>query len=480
MIRPKAILLLLATAMLSCSVGPDYQGPPELDLAAAFSQADGDTNAGSPSDERWWKSLGDRRLDSLVGDALAGNLDIAIAGQRIREARALRRQAAASLAPRLGTNLSLTRTELGGILQTDTLASLGAGLSLDSPIDIWQTDFEAGWELDVFGGKRRALRSAEARAAATGAAADGVRLAVAAEVTDAYFALASLREEKSLLLEQAASQKKQTQDLRLRRESGAASQLDLDRAVGRLETTRAEIPALDAGINTQTQRIALLLGKQAGALGHRLTGDLSRSQLPVRLPLVQSGIPAALLHRRPDLRQSEREVAAAAEDVGIAVASFYPSFRIGGGPTSFATSFGDLFDASRFIWQYGPSIEWNPFTGGANRAALDAATSRQKATLLAYEKAVLSAVSEVETQLARLRAETRRLALLQRAQTALSGAVDQVTSTYKAGANTFLDVLVEEERLREVQLALVRSKARLVGTWILLHKALGGPSPAPR
>ena len=156
-------------------------------------------------------------------------------------------------------------------------------------------------------------------------------------------------------------------------------------------------------------------------------------------------------------------VAAAAEDVGVAVASFYPSFRIGGGPSATVASFGDLFNASRFFWQFGPSIEWNPFTGGANRAALDAANARQKATLIGYEKAVLSAVSEVETQLASLRAETRRLAALQRAETALNDAVTQVRTTQAAGASSFLDVLIEEERLREIQLSSVQSKSQAHG-----------------
>ena len=197
--------------------------------------------------------------------------------------------------------------------------------------------------------------------------------------------------------------------------------------------------------------------------------------------MTQTGLPAGLLHRRPDLRKIERDVAAAAEDVGVAVASFYPSFRIGRRPECYCRKFWRPLQRLAFF----SGNSDRPSSGTRSLGALIVPLSMlpmpgRKQLSSAMKKAVLSAVSEVETQLASLRAETRRLAALQRAETALNDAVTQVRTTQAAGASSFLDVLIEEERLREIQLSSVQSKARLMVTWILLHKALGGSSPVAR
>ena len=229
LIKPGILLALpllvpacLFPVLSSCTVGSDYQGPPELHLADSFAEAGAKVSDSlTPmAGKSWWQKLGDRNLDHLVDEALQHNHDIAIAGQRILEARALRKQAAASLAPRLGTNLALSRINPKGSSGT-SLSSPGLlDLPFDNPTTIWQGGFEAGWEIDIFGGKRREIRGAKAREEATAANAEGVRLAVAAEVTEAYFSLASLHEQRTLILAQIDSQEEQVKDLGRRRKAG--------------------------------------------------------------------------------------------------------------------------------------------------------------------------------------------------------------------------------------------------------------------
>jgi len=461
---------LLAALLASCTVGPDYRGPAEFPLAQAFARTTGGQAVPQAPNDRWWLVLGNSQLDRLIAEALQNNLDVGIAAERIHEARALRRQTAASLAPQLQADLSFSRLDYAGLLDDDLRAPL-RNLGVASPLDSWSTSLQAGWEINVFGGRRRAVEGARAREDAARAAHAGVRLAVAGEMADAYFSLAALRERKTLLSAQIDGQQQQVADIRNRQQAGAASRLDLDRAVGRLETTRSDLPGIDAALVAQTERIALLLGRHARSLE---TSRLDRASLPVRLPMVHTGFPAGLVHRRPDLRQIERQVAATAADVGLAVSAFYPRFSIGGGPSGAATTVGNLFDASSFYWQYGPRIDWTPFSGGANRAALDAANSRQKAALLGYEKAVLGAAAEVETRLSQLRADTSRLSVLQRAEAALADAVDQVQQRHEAGSVPLLEVLDEEQRLRNIQLAEVTAKAAMITSWIRLHQSLGG------
>ncbi len=447
------------------AVGPDYAGPPAVDHGETFSGGRGGTVGG-----RWWEALGRRELDGLVAEALGANFDIAIAAERLREARAARGRAAAALLPRAGGQLSFTRLDLGGV-DAGPLGELAGEGFFGGAVDYWGTGFDVGWELDVFGGGRRGVRAARAREGAAAEALDGARLAVAAEVVGGYCTLAALREQRGRVAAQVALQERQVADTADRVEAGAVSRLELDRARARLEATRAELPGLEAAAAGERRRLALLLGARPGALEGR---GVVAAALPEKLPMPRTGVPAELLLRRPDLRAAERELAAAVEEVGVAVAAFYPKFTIGGGPSGFGRSFGDLFDASSFVWQFGPKVEWAPFAGGANRAALDAAGARARAQMLAYEKAVLAAVGEVEDALDGLRAETARLAAVQRALAAQRAAAARLRDLHEAGAADQVEVLVEEERLREVEIAEVRAKAQMVQRWVHLHKALGG------
>jgi outer membrane protein TolC len=178
--------------------------------------------------------------------------------------------------------------------------------------------------------------------------------------------------------------------------------------------------------------------------------------------------------RRPDLRQAERELAAATEDIGVALANFYPRFSLLGSPGATTSSVGDLFEPRRWDLELGPSVSWSAFSGGRNRAILDGADARQKQALYRYEKAVIGAIGEVESELAALRAEQRRLAIVQRAREATASAAKRVRETHEAGGADFVEVLIEEQRLRDAQLAEVRIKTQLILVWTRLHKALGG------
>ncbi len=450
-------------------VGPDYGGAPEVKLAGRFFGSR--DSRPDPKLDKWWQRLGSSKLNKLVERALDNNHDIAIAAQRLRESRAMRKQAAGAFLPQAGANLSFERLDFGGLLDDSSRGALSDSGLISNPLDYWSTGFDVSWELDVFGGRRRQVRGARAREEAAREALYGARLAIAAEVAETYCTLAGLREQAGEVKGQVALQQKQTSDMEDRVVAGAASNLDLDRTRARLETTRAALPRLEAGIISQQRRLALLIGGAPGALDG--TGVASET-LPTKLPMVRTGLPAELVLRRPDLRGTERDLAAAAEDIGVAVAEFYPKFSIGGGPSGFGSSFGDLFNASNYIWQYGPRVDWSVFKGGSNRAALEAANARAKAALLSYEKAVLAAVGEVEIELARLRAETGRLAIVQRARAATEAAVKRVVENHESGASDYVEVLIEEERLREIAITEIRSKSQMLQVWVHLHKALGG------
>lgn len=474
LLQPAA--LGFALLLNACTtVGPDYAGPPVVGHSGSF--AGGEGQQGAPPVDQWWQQLECPELNDLIARALANQQDLGIAAQRLREARALRRQAAAALLPRAGANASFARLNAGNITGAGgggsalgALAGAGGAL-LDDPLEYWGSGIDVAWEIDVFGGRRRQVRGATARAQAAEEALNGLRQGLVAEIAETYFTIAGLRAQLTAANAQVTLQQAQADDMRTRVEAGAASRLALDRSRARLETTRSQIPELESGILTQHKRLALLLGDRPDALDDR---GIAAWALPDSLPMARTGLPAQLVLRRPDLRQAERELAAATEDVGAAVASFYPTFTIGGGPSGFGAEPADLFNAAGYIWQLSPRVEWSLFEGGANRAALAGADARRKAALLAYEKAVLRAIGEVETELAILRGETEKLAIIQRARAAAGDAVRRVRENHAAGATDLIDVLVEEETLRTIEITEIRVKNQMLQIWIRLHKALGG------
>ncbi|NNC88643.1 MAG: TolC family protein, partial [Akkermansiaceae bacterium] len=286
-----------------------------------------------------------------------------------------------------------------------------------------------------------------------------------------FFTLAGLREQLAEVDRQVALQQRQFRDMTDREAAGAASQLDLDRARSRLEETRAGVPPLQAGITAQLRRLALVLGAPPSYLDQR---GIATKPLPRKLPMIRTGLPADLVMRRPDLRQAERELAAATEDIGVATANFYPRFSLLGSPTANTSSFGNLFEPRSFDLQVGPGVSWSILSGGRNRAIVEAADARQKQALYRYEKAVIAAIGEVDTEIAALRADQQRLAIVQRAREAAADAARRVRETHEAGALDFVDVLVEEERLRTARIAEIRVKSQLLLVWTRFHKALGG------
>ena len=467
------LVFALGLALSACSVGPSYEGRPKVAHSENF--AGSGRKQPAPDLDRWWRKLGSRELNGLVDKARANNADVNIAGQRLREARAMRKQVASAMLPQAGANASFARLNPGTFTGGGSLgdsAGLPGNFSFDDPIEYWNSGIDISWEIDVFGGVEHQERSAKARAQAIQEQLHGIRQAIAADVTETYFTIAALREQLAAVEKQVALQNSQTEDVRERVEAGASSRLELDRSLARLENTRTQLPTLEAGITTQVKRLALLLGGRPDALDGR---KIAARSLPKKLPMVRTGLPAELIVRRPDLQQAERILAAATEEIAVAVADFYPKFRIGNtGPTSFGAQPGDLFDASGYVFQFGPRVDWKIFDGGANRAALEQANARQKIALLEYEKSVLHAIGEVETELAQLSAESRRLGIVQRARAATTDAVRRVRENHEAGASPQVDVLIEEQALRDVELSEIRAKSQMLQVWIRLHKALGG------
>ena len=462
------LVLVLPVALASCyTVGPNYSGPPSVGHQASFTGG----TANAPMDlDPWWKSLKNRQLNQFIDQALDQNFDLRIAQERLIQSRAALRQVASDFLPQVSAAAGFTK--LGLSENTDDFSGQAASAGLvSSSIDQWNVGADVRWEVDVFGSGRRLTEAADAKVDLAQERVHTARLATVAEVSDAYYTISGFRAQLASVEENIRLQSETLKLVMQRQAAGIGNQLDERRATAQLESTRAAKPRLESGLTNQQRRLTLLLGIEPTAL------DAISSRwegFPGTLPMVSTGLPATLVTRRPDLRQAERQLAAATADLGVVTANFYPRFFLLGQPQMVSANTRNLLDTTSFAWQFAPRIEWSIFSGGRNQALLESANARQREAMLSYEKSVLGAIGEVESSLAALQAEQRRYDSFKNAVAASRDAVGLAKQLHSAGRTSLLDRLVEEQRLNVITLDQVRSQTALMLYWIKLHRALGG------
>jgi len=466
MILPRHFLPFLFFALLSgCNVGPDYQRPkPAVPAQWVSPQLPGETNS-SAAEAGWWQSFHDAELDSLARRAAASNLNIRVATARLREVRAARRIVSASQGPTLDTSGGYARQRYSA----NGFPPIPPGIPLDA--DVYQAGFDAAWELDVFGGTRRAVQAARAEVAAAEYSRRDVLVTVLAEVAREYVAARAYQRRLAVV---ASNIYVQEQILALTQElfaKGLTGELDVQESKSLLATTQSQVPALQTGFSVAVYRLGLLLGQPPGALLEEMD---AAAPIPAAPPAVPVGLPSDLLQRRPDVQQAERELAAATARIGVAVSDLYPKFSLTGTVGLQSVSAGDWFTAGSRFWTVGPTVQWRLFETGRIRAAVRVQNARVEQALAAYEESMLSAFTDVETALtAYAREQIRRQSLIQAAQ-AGEQSVALATDLYQHGLADFLRVLEAQRSLYQSQDALAQSDQAVSADLIALYKALGG------
>lgn len=312
--RSGASAQLLALLMSSgcVSVGPDY-APPIVQAPAGW-HASADTPAGEPHAlSEWWRIFDEPVLTELITRAHAGNRNLAQAQARVREARARRGASEAERFPTLQASGSATRRS--------SSEETGSGRTTE----LYAAGLDASWELDIFGGKRRALEAASASLEASEYDLHDVLVSLTAEVALNYVDVRAFQSRLAVAEANLRLQNDTYDIARWRNEAGLATSRDVEQARLNLEQTRAQIPALRAGFTQAVNRIAVLLGQHPGSLDVLLT--TSRA-IPVAPANFAVGVPADTLRRRPDVQRAERQLAAQTAQIGVATAALYPNFRL--------------------------------------------------------------------------------------------------------------------------------------------------------
>jgi multidrug efflux pump len=451
------LLGLLSGCML---VGPNYKTPP-TPMPAAFANQ---TQAGLSSDTvetAWWRGFQDERLNQLVELALANNHDLRVATARIREARALLSETTFDRYPTVTAQGSYTRERL----------SEAVAPTPDRDIELYEAGFDATWELDFFG---RVRRSIEASAADVGAAEANFRdamVSLLAEVARNYFVLRGTQHRLAVARRNAENQR-QTLDLTIALlEGGRGTELDTSRAEAQLTSTLASIPPLETAIKAAMYRLGVLIGQPPTALEPELSKPLPLPALPTFVAL---GTPADLLRRRPDIRVTERNLAAATARVGVETADLFPRVTLLGSVALQAGSFLDLGKGGSDTFAIGPSIFWAAFDLGRVRARIRGADARTEAALALYEQRVLLALEETENALVDFTRQQARRDLLRASAQASEKAQNLASQRYQFGVTDFLTVLDAERTLLAAQDLLADSETLTATALVAVYKALGG------
>jgi multidrug efflux system outer membrane protein len=462
---PLSILIAAITVLIlagCAAVGPDYarvepDAPPEW-----HTQLQGGLTPGLPEPEtlaNWWHALNDEELSSLEERAVNGNLDLKKARSRIREARALRGISKADLFPTLDASASATNygsSENSTSINENKLYSAG---------------FDAGWELDVFGGVRRSVEAAQADLEATQEDLYDVMVSLLAEVARNYVEVRTFQTALTVTESNITSQEETYELNRSRYQAGIINELAVQQSLYNLERTRSLIPALQTGLEAAKNRLAVLLGEKPGAVHGELA---ERKPIPIPPVTVAVGVPAEAMRRRPDIRRAERNLAAQTARIGVATADLYPKFRLMGTIGLESVSTGNFLSADSRTWSTSPGVSWNIFHGGAIRQNIKVQSARQEQSLIQYESAVLNAQEEVENVLVAYAKEQRRMKSLAAATSAAQSAVQLAQDQYKVGLVDFSNVLDAQRSLLSFQDQLAQSNGAVTSNLIRLYKALGG------
>jgi NodT family efflux transporter outer membrane factor (OMF) lipoprotein len=465
---------ILALALASCTVGPNYT-PPQTPVAPAYANLSTTQPAGATTRTstvttdadptiQWWTTLRDPELDSLVDRAVTGNIELQEAASRVRQSRAELTMTGARELPTVSAAPAYAHLDAGKHV------SLGGG-SGAFVADVYQLGFDSSWEIDVFGGQRRQIEAAAADHDARIEDRREVQVSLSAEVARDYLVFRGSQERLRIARENLALQEDTLALTRSLQGNGFTSDLDVTRANTQVFQTRAQIVPLTTLISQQEHAIAILLGLDPNSVVTELDKPASIPNLPATVAV---GLPSDLLCRRPDLRKAERQIVAANARIGVAVADYYPKFSLTGDFGLDSNRLSPLFDIdSRFFIIY-PTMQWKLFDAGHTKAEVEEQKELYAQAVLAYKSSVLGALRDVEDALVAYNNEQDHRAELMQAVDSARDSVDISRDLYKQGLTDFLQVLDAQRQLLGAQDDLAQSNQAIATNLVALYKALGG------
>lgn len=467
--------LMAAFLLVGCAVGPDYQRP-DVDVPKTFKEASLSPEAArqwkmaQPADAlsrgRWWAIFNEPVLDTLEDQAMAANQDLKVAAARVKQARALRQNAKAGLLPSLDAGFGPMRQR-----QSNAAQGLPEGASTSAQT-LWRAEAGVSYEADLFGRIASDVDAATADAEQSAALFQSVRLALQADVAQAYFRIRRLDAEQALYRRTVDLRGETLELVQQRYDEGEISELDLARAKSALASARSQALGIERERAVAEHALATLLGKTPAqfALAPEPLGRVS-----VDIP---AGLPSSLLERRPDIAAAERAMAAANARVGVAKAAFFPRLTLTGAFGYESNELGDLLEWSSRTFLLGPLVgtvlTLPIFDGGRREAGLERARARYEEDVAAYRQTVLNAFREVEDGLSGLRILKDQTQVQDKAVDQAARAAELSLIQYREGSVSYLDVIDADRQVLVQQRASLALDGERAQTAVALIRAIGG------
>jgi NodT family efflux transporter outer membrane factor (OMF) lipoprotein len=451
-----------AGGLAACTVGPDFRGAPiaapAAARAAAFHRTPEDASPAQPSAAPWWTELGDPELTALIDAALANSPDVHAAEARLRQSRAALKEQKSNALPKTGASASYINAEL-------PKSALDLG-----DLNLYNLGFDATWEVDLFGGTRRAVQAASAESIAVEADLADARVQLAAEVAQAYVDLRD-REARQELARRTAELETQVLELtEQRRAQEVASDLDVERIRTQVENTRAAIIPLDEQITESLDQLAVLTGREPGSLDVELSAARPLPTLPATVAV---GDPAAMLRRRPDIRAAEFRLASQTAQIGEREADWFPKLTLFGDLGFTSASPGSLVRSDSFLALGIPYLQWNALDFGRTRARVNQAKAGRDEAEAKYRSTVLDALRDADAALSRYGHQRKYVVDLQAVETSAAKASSLTEMRYRAGTSSALDWLDAERTRFSAEQDRVAGEAELIKDYVALQKSLG-------
>lgn len=462
----KLFYIFLSIILISsCTVGPDYKEP-VISLPENWDKSGVKTSADSKEDieKEWWKNFNDPILSQLIEKAESGNLDLKIALSRINQARASRSAASSDFFPTANVGASASR-------EANKFALPQPFPGMTSPFSTFKAGFDASWEPDIFGGKRRLLESRSAELAASEVSMDASRISLFAEVASTYIDIRQYQAILSITNETIAAEKRTVDIVSERYHSGKTSQLDQTQAISQLEQTKTQLPYYQNLITQAEYSMDLLLGEQPG-FTHEITNTVK--PVPFSHKEVVLSAPANVIASRPDIKIAERQLASATAMQGVAISKFFPDISLSGFVGVLNVNSSDLLKASSKSWDVGGNVLLPILNYGTLYANLNQANAKQQEAFHIYQKSVISALIDVAKSVTAWKKQEEYMEALKKTVMSNRKTAEIANMRYKEGLSSFIDVLDAERALYASESQLVQSKSQSSQRLVSVYKSLGG------
>lgn len=468
--------LLAVSLMLSgCSVGPVYE-PPITEIPCEWHSELPETIHDTPEEEctAWWERLNDPLLNELIAYAANQNLDLHIAATRVLLARAEAKAKKGDLYPHIDGSVNYGHVQYS----RDALVTglLGSSLPIESRrhdrgFNFFEVGFDVDWEIDLFGMRAHEIAALQAQEEAVQDNLCAIWVTLSAEIARNYIELRGLQHKLTIVQRTIEIQDNLVLLTRELQKRGMVDDLTLNKTEAESSTAKAELPAVQLGIHRTIHRLSILLGCPPGDLHDCLEAPGALPTLPENQAI---GVPSELLRRRPDIRKAERELAAATERIGSAIAALFPRFSLRGFVGDISSNAGNIFSPSSATWFAGPQLLVPVFNSKLLLQEVQYNKIVTQQALYNYQKTVLEALEEAENAIASYKFGQERLLHMNNAFAIHKKSTDFAEELYQKGLSDYTAVANTEKNLLIAENARLQGEIDLLLHYISLYKAIGG------